>query len=268
MSLSVNYFALPDHLDPSNRVNQNILQHIDHFYALALDVHMDKRFNDPFAHGAVLRKPLSHFATADHITLYGRPLWYGCRFRERIEIQGFVLGKLLQVSNGIHDYNTNNIHHVFATMSAQIAIDPCLNNQEAVELVRKTVNSHLRVIINLDCPSDRMGTTTPVEPIVAQAVTLLLMEKDDNDKRYWARSIKTFSGSLSNPGLTEKGLWGELFTRLVLVISRDYYLSENRPMPNLEDTESESEDMVVTKSRTKRLRTRAFPSLSDRKSVV
>ena len=99
-------------------------------------------------------------------------------------IQRFVLGKLLQVSHGIHDYNTNNTHHVFATMSARIAIEPCLNNQEAVELVQKTVNSHLRVIINLHCPSGRMGTTTPVEPIVAQAVALLLMKKDDNDQRY------------------------------------------------------------------------------------
>lgn len=72
----------------------------------------------------------------------------------------------------------------------------------------------------------------------------------------------TFAATLFSPGLLEKGLRGELFTRLVLVISRDYYLSENKPMPNIEDTEPESEDTVVTQPRTKRLRTCAFPSLS------
>ena len=121
---------------------------------------------------------------------------------------GLCFRKTPQVSNAIHDYNTNDIHHVFATMSARIAIDPCLNKQEAVELVRATVNSHLRVITYKHSPTGRMTTTTPVEPIRAQAVAWLLMEKDKNNKSYWIQSLKTFTSNLFNPGLIEKGQCG------------------------------------------------------------
>ena len=99
-----------------------------------------------------------------------------------------------------------------------------MNTEEAADLAREAVNSHLRIILDLHPFSGRMTTITLVEPIVAEAVAYLLMEKDTGGKHFWVQSIKPLTQKLLNPGLIEKGLRGERFARIVLVLARDYYI--------------------------------------------
>lgn len=224
-SSCVSYFALPEHKDPSGRINTGFQKRVDPFYALMLDVQMCRRFNDSSTRAIEFTKPLEQFATAHHMTLYGRPLWSGYRRHEPQTIRGFVLGKLLTTSgNALRAYNPSNIYHVFAVLAARVSLDPCLNTEEAADLAREAVNSHLRIILDLHPFSGRMTTVTPVEPIVAEAAAFLLMENDIDGKHYWVQSIKSLVQKLLNPGLIEKGLRGELFARIVLVLGRDYYI--------------------------------------------
>jgi len=60
-SSRVNYFALPEHMGPSRRVNTSYLKLVDPFYALMLDVQMCRRFNDPSERETHFTKPLEQF---------------------------------------------------------------------------------------------------------------------------------------------------------------------------------------------------------------
>src|SRR5438046_442333 len=98
---------------------------------------------------------------------------------------------------------------VFAALSFRLSLDVCLENPITLPLIRKAVNSHLRVVVSMNQPG-APNTFTPSEPVLAKAaMELLCYEKN------WSNSIGTFARHLLQRGVIEKGLRGELYSRLM-----------------------------------------------------
>src|SRR5204862_522136 len=73
----------------------------------------------------------------------------------------------------------------------------------------------------LDPMSGLTKTATPSEPLVADtAAHELLMGSN------WSTSIQTFVRVLLRGGIVNKGQRGELYSRLICILSRDYFLKD------------------------------------------
>jgi hypothetical protein len=112
--------------------------------------------------------------------------------------------------------NPKDADQVFAVISFRLCLDVCLENPIALPLVRRAVNSHLRVVASMDQPMSILHTFTPSEPVLARAAMELLCDTNN-----WTTSIETFARSLLQRGVIEKGLKGELYSRLVLILAHD-----------------------------------------------
>ncbi|KAF8541146.1 hypothetical protein BDD12DRAFT_803959 [Trichophaea hybrida] len=219
------YFSIAEWGDASGRVRDGSLKRVDPFYALRLDVEMYRRLNNPTSSLDEKEKPLRDFATAEHMTKYGRPMLYGYRSQPPEELRKFLLGKLLCIQREpIIAYNVNNIDHIFATIASRVALDPCLNTAQSTVLAQNAVNRHLRIILHLDTFAGIMHTTTPAEPIIAEATAWLLTRRCPNGDLFWSSSIEKLTMNLLSPGLVEKGLRGELYVRILFIVARDILL--------------------------------------------
>ena len=75
----------------------------------------------------------------------------------------------------------------------------------------------MRVVISVDQRTGFLFTTTPSEPILANAAMMHLCKRNGN----WLISITTLSRALLQQGLIEKGLKGELFSRVLMILAHD-----------------------------------------------
>jgi hypothetical protein len=214
----IEYFSPPEKDDPSGRIRNQGLVRLNPFIGIELDVEASRRLADPALCPQELAKPLCEFATAGHMTMFGRPLWLVYAGKSYEEIRGMATYKLLC---GRSDYSPSNKHHVFAAMASRLCLDPCMNNEEATALAHEAVNSHLRVVVGTDSSSGWMTTVTPSEPIVADAVAEILAAPAK-----WQSSVRTLAHDLLSKGLVDKGSKGELFSRLLLILARDIVLAK------------------------------------------
>lgn len=76
------------------------------------------------------------------------------------------------------------------------------------------------LVLQINQVSGNMATTTLSEPIVAEAVAYQLQMTQDGALN-WTESIHTLSKKILHPGLIGKGMEGELYARLVLILARD-----------------------------------------------
>jgi hypothetical protein len=211
------------------------LRTIEPFLALRLDVVASQAVQaSKEGFEAEKRKPMSEFVTMEHMTMFGRPLWQ-LHNRDPSRLRKFVLQKVI---HGCH-YDTSNVNHVFAALASRLCLDICMDGVDAIALAREAVNSHLRIVLSVNCTKNtfaRMVTTTPSEPVVAEAVAELLCTKDN-----WRDSIMTLAMNLLGTGLVEKGLKGELFARLLCILARDVCLRRveqmTDPWPYAEPTD-------------------------------
>ena len=213
----IEYLDPPEKADPSARIRNQRLSRICPFIGLELDVEASRRLADPALCSQELKKPLCHFATSEHMSMFGRPLWLVYARRSYESIGCMARYKLLC---GQDSYNVANKHHVFAAMASRLCLDPCMNNEEATALAKEAVNSHLRVVVGTDSSSGWMTTVTPSEPIVVDAVAEILMEEE-----CWGLTVCTLTCDLLSKGLVEKGWKGELFSRLLMILDRDVLLA-------------------------------------------
>ena len=137
-----------------------------------------------------------------------------------------------------------------------------MEGTEAETLAHDAVNSHMRIVLsmeslwekhsmttndlkvadeNLETTGERdvtidnqnmeslgrMVTTTPSEPVVAEAIAEVLCLKTATTFN-WASSITTLVEILLSRGMIEKGIKGELYTRLLCIIARDIFLDKAR----------------------------------------
>lgn len=106
---------------------------------------------------------------------------------------------------------------MLAAFSFRIGVDLCLQNprtlplaRKAVHSARKAVHSFMRVVISFNQETGVLDTT---EPVLARAAMESLCHKQN-----WATSIRTFTDEFIQQTLIEKGLQGELFSRLILIL--------------------------------------------------
>jgi hypothetical protein len=213
----IEYLDPAEKADPSARIRSRRLSRISPFIGIELDVEASRRLADPRLCPQELEKPLCDFATAGHMSMFGRPLWLVYARHPYESIRDMAGYKLLC---GRYDYSPSDKHHVFAAMASRLCLDPCMNNEEATALANEAVNSHLRVVVGIDSSSGWMTTVTPSEPIVADAVAEILAAEGK-----WPSSVRTLAHDLLSKGLVDKGLKGELFSRLLLILARDVVLA-------------------------------------------
>ena len=223
----VQQFNLPNHQDPSARISDTTLTRIPPFFALPLNIEMATRMGDPKRAKAELAKSMSGFSTLDHLSLYGRPLWQIYKRSPQL-LRTMAQNKLLNSSNGV--YTGHNKLQVLAVIATRVSLDPCLNTSESLYLAEESVNSHCRVITSMEPSLRKFKTMTPSEPVLAEVAANLLMSVPPNGKGNitWVESIHTLTRTLLYPGLVEKGLKGELYARLILIIARDFLLKPGR----------------------------------------
>ncbi|KAI9762592.1 MAG: hypothetical protein M1840_001218 [Geoglossum simile] len=182
------------------------------FVAFPLDIEDRSRMRDPALRKIELAKPMAEFSRPEHIAMFGRRLWYAYSDPQRM----YKVARLKLVGGGAKTkYDPWNQNHVFAALSFRLSLDPCLENSLSLPLVRTAVGSFMRVVISIHQPTGNLHTVTPSEPILAKAAMEHLCEGN------WPNSVKTLTRGLLQQGLIEKGLKGELFARLVLILAHD-----------------------------------------------
>ena len=228
---SIEMLLPPQRQDSSQRVVAG-LKRFDPFIGFQLDLGMASKLTDDSE--TELQKPLNQLATKEHMTLFGRPLWLIYKDYDVQTLRKIVLAKLLHNSEGF--YYSDNLDHVFAALAARILLDPCtqLVNSSARDLAGRAVTGHLRLVIHFDGEHRIFATMTPSEPVVSDAVAWTLCSTPQSGttpvsgpgsmSTNWESSIRTLVRHLLHPGIIEKGLKGELYVRLLLILARDFLL--------------------------------------------
>jgi len=87
---------------------------------------------------------------------------------------------------------------------------------------RRSLDSHLRLLIGVDQQSGTFKTATPLEPVVADVAATMLIRNDGrkSEKESWTDFIQKTS-TLLEGGIIEKATEGELFGRLLCILARD-----------------------------------------------
>jgi hypothetical protein len=184
------------------------LRRIPPFLAFPLNIEDVEAMRDPHE----LDKKLSDFGTQRHMAMFGRRLWYAY-IDDPEEMDRLAKQKLIGGLRG-GTYEARNIDHVFAALSFLLSLDACLYNSKAVPLINNAVNSHMRVV--LAHSAGIMHTVSPSEPILAKAAMDHLCTGTN-----WSTSINTLVTELIEKGIVEKGFKGELYVRLILILTRD-----------------------------------------------
>ncbi|KKK21711.1 hypothetical protein ARAM_007644 [Aspergillus rambellii] len=199
---------------PSARLgvrSKELLRRFPPFLAFQLDI--EDRNNMANGHmEKELARSFTEFTKPEHLAMFGRPLWHG--YQTSHLVHDLARLKLVGGKTG-ERYNGNNVDHVFAALSFRVSLDVCLQNPRTIELTNIAVNFYMRVVISMDTETGAMYTETPSEPVLAKAAMSHLCENN------WPTSISTLTKELLNKGLIEKGLKGELYARLMLILARD-----------------------------------------------
>src|SRR5204862_3641352 len=149
------------------------------------------------------------------MALFGRRLWHA--YSNADEMHQVAKLKLIGGRGGRTWYDPKNEDHVLAALSFRICLDLCLQNPRTLPLARTAVNSFMRVVISVNQETGVLDTIAPSEPVLARAAMEYLCTGQS-----WAESIRTLTDNLIQKTLIEKGLKGELYSRLVLVLAQDW----------------------------------------------
>jgi hypothetical protein len=219
--------------DPSARIATTgglSLARFPPFLGLQLDVEDRKRMLDPDSRTTELHKKMNEFTYPEHMAMFGRPLWFGYDPADMNQLAKLKLVGGRQRTT----YDAKDVHHVFAALSFRLSLDVCLQNPRTHSLASTAVNSFMRVVISMDQETGVLDTITPSEPVVAEAAMEHLCENSN-----WSDSIRTLTEELLEKGLIDKGLKGELYSRFILILARDWLqinASPPKSVPQLQAT--------------------------------
>ncbi|KAI9774504.1 MAG: hypothetical protein M1839_001692 [Geoglossum umbratile] len=208
----LDYSNVPSSRFPS-RGNEIKLRVFPAFVSFPLDIEDRSRMRKPDSKKDELAKSMLDFSRPQHMAMFGRRLWYA--YSNPQDMYNVARLKLVGGREGA-TYDYDNENHVFAALSFRLSLDPCLENSMSLPLVTTAVGSFMRVVISINQPTGNLHTVTPSEPILAKAA----MEHLCRPGR-WSGSVDILSRELLQKGLIEKGLKGELFARLVLILAHD-----------------------------------------------
>lgn len=211
----------------SSRVSEGQHQRCEPFVYFQTDIDICDRLAKDSLYENEMSKSLSLFHTQDHMVLFGRPLWEVYKDAPWDSVRAFALHKLLCGS----DFNPGDHQHAFAVIASRVSLDPCKDAKGSTEFTAKAVDSHLRILTATNIQDGIFTTITPSEPIVAEAVTNLMIKPSSLSTEFgnWSQSISTMAASLIKPGFVNKGLKGELYARLMCILARDIVFANNMP---------------------------------------
>jgi hypothetical protein len=75
----------------------------------------------------------------------------------------------------------------------------------------------MRILNSVELERETMYTTTPSEPVLANAA----MHHLNSTEEKWRLTLRTFTIDFLNHGIIEKGIKGELHSRLILTLAHD-----------------------------------------------
>jgi len=161
------FLPLFDGVERADRITQKKETLTEPFLALPLDVVASKALQTGYK--AELDRPMSQFATAEHMAMFGRPLWRPYR-EDPASLRYLAQTKILCAST----FDPGDVNQVFATMASRLCLDVCMEHDKAFALSSEAVNSHLRIALSISPVC--LSTTTPSEPVVSEAVAGLLCD--------------------------------------------------------------------------------------------
>lgn len=208
-------------LSPRGRGPKQSLRLLPAFVSFPLDVLDRSKMRHPENKTRELAKPMSDFVKPEHMMMFGRPLWQA--YTNNVEAM-YALAKLKLRGGSSEHFDPKNVHHVFAALSFRLSLDACVENSACLPLLRTAVGAYMRVVIAVNQQTGFLDTVTPSEPILARAAMEHLCEG-----RNWYNSVLTLTNQLFRQGLIEKGLKGELFSRLVIILAQDWIREKNAP---------------------------------------
>jgi len=182
----IDSFAPSQENDDSARIVQGKLKREHPFLSFELDIGSKEQIRQ-HPEKEIL-KGMSDFATVEHMTMFGRPLWRLYASKSYQELRAFVKMKML---GGRPKFDVYNILHAFTVLAARVSLDPCLNSDNSPPLSKATVSSHLRLLIAVDPISGMLETATPSEPVVADIAATLLARNNGkvSDMSTWETCI-------------------------------------------------------------------------------
>ena len=139
-------FLPPRETDRSERMCVGRLSTLEPFLTLQLNMAAAQAVDSKVKFDEALRKPMSQFATAEHMTMFGRSLWRAYLTIAPSAFRRFVLEKLIHNTT----YDCRDANHVFAALASRLCLDVCMDSAEAIALACEAVNSYLRVVISID----------------------------------------------------------------------------------------------------------------------
>ncbi|TFK63543.1 hypothetical protein BDN72DRAFT_902309 [Pluteus cervinus] len=181
------------------------------FVAFDFDIHDIARLNEePILQ---LQKPMLEYAKVDHISAYGRPLWWTYHEKPYEDIHLFVDSKLMAGQS----FNPRVLDHAFAAVSFRVLLEPTWSDILSWQLALTAVELHLRLVVSIDIERGMIRTASGSEPIVADAAQHQLCRTP----RSWQKALRTLWDDLFSQGRIAKGEKGELLARILLVLARD-----------------------------------------------
>ncbi|KAJ6463757.1 hypothetical protein DFH09DRAFT_1489569 [Mycena vulgaris] len=153
---------------------------------------------------------LGEHLTINELQVYGRPLW---KAYTPDEVLAVARTKLLNVPGLVFSNKCLLEHHTFAVYSQRICLT--LNPSQPAQLVEiAAVEWHMRLAKGFH--AGMLITFCPSEPILALTAAMLINETPEYRKNA-TQSLVT----LVSKYRVDRGLEGELYARLVLVMARD-----------------------------------------------
>ena len=104
-------------------------------------------------------------------------------------------------------------------LSIRVCLDPCLQKSRAIEMASSAIDSHLRVIVQMNPDYELMKIASPPEPILAEAAAFGLRAKH-REYDPWVPTLKVLYTELLSGDLVDKGTVGGLGTRVLLIMAR------------------------------------------------
>ncbi|KAF8586048.1 hypothetical protein K439DRAFT_1003314 [Ramaria rubella] len=156
---------------------------------------------------------LNEIATFDHISRYGRPLWFNSKKYLSGGVEEVVRTAQVKLLKDNHYAHTK--HQALALLSQRFALDIIFGHPKAVQHVDEAVASHLRICITTTEDRSWRFTAYPSEPLLSHAAA----------EEMWRNS--TLTNALAHlktqleRGMIEKGKNGELVSRLLLLLAKD-----------------------------------------------
>ncbi|KIM44537.1 hypothetical protein M413DRAFT_25012 [Hebeloma cylindrosporum] len=196
----------------SLRLRKELAQFLPPYIAFGFDQNVI--FDNPDQ--APMTATMGELQSIKHLCKYGRPIW-NAQYREGAEdsLVGFAAFKLINCAR----LDSRETDHVFSVLSQRICVDTVVTSSEATKLANRSVSEYMRILTGFSSDGKSFYTYSPSEPLLALgAAELLHNEKDDQDL---AKVLNTFSHGLCKSGLVEKGLIGELASRILFIVARD-----------------------------------------------